>query len=200
MRRPLRSDAARALADLAIELGDPGRMARARKLHRSGAVGEITVTPGRLATTIFGSDGERSQAVIEIALPLPSSVQVPDPSSVWNTSCSCEDSAPRCPHVLATLLRMAERVESDPASLTSWTTEHPSGSATGLRTNGPDPFLDGKWRSDLAPVRFPACADPDVAPLLIADGVDAWPVLADARSALSARLAELRQPPPESDG
>ena len=53
MRKPLRSETARRLVDLAVELGDPGRMAKARRLDRGAKVGTLRIEPGALSAQVY---------------------------------------------------------------------------------------------------------------------------------------------------
>ena len=65
MPRPLRSEIARSIANLAIEVGDPGRMAKARRIHRLGGSSSVEIE-ARLAS-VSVSDGE-GVFVVELAL------------------------------------------------------------------------------------------------------------------------------------
>lgn len=185
MRRPLRSDAARELANLAIEIGDPGRMARARKLHRAGVVGEIEVTTGTVSTTVFDDD-ESCRTSISLSLPLRADDDVPTATAISDTDCSCSDSGSVCHHVLATVLALAEQVEAQPSMLARW---------TGGAEDSADSFDHGfttEQAEFLIGARDRSATPPDLRPLqpsslpeghenvLVVEGTDAWPVFADA--------------------
>ena len=190
MRRPLRSERARALADLAIDLGDPGRMARARRLHRSGAVGAIAVQPGEIDAAVYGSQPEPYRAVLEL-------VGAPrDGSSLTAqdvlTSCSCPDFADACKHALATVLAFAEEVEATPTLLDDFIgqTLEVGADADGSRFDD-DPFFTGGWRSDPPSVeltRLPIATPTS----LVVDGVDAWPIVRGALMAMSEEFRSRR--------
>lgn len=188
MRRPLRSDSARGLANLAIDLGDPGRMARARRLHRGGAVGDLHIESGHLSTTVFEEGDESCRTEVQLSLPLRSHDVVPDAGSVSATDCSCEDENDVCMHVLATVLTFAEEVEGDPALLSRWTDTAPvvpTDDAT--LSTAQRAFLSGSWTSDggpapLQPIDLGQAQRVD-GPLTV-DGVDAWPVFSDALATL----------------
>lgn len=184
MRRPLRSDAARGLANLAIDLGDPGRMARARKLHRAGAVAELLVESGHVSSTVFQEDEDPVRTAVMLSLPLRAGEAVPSATAVSYTECSCPDSGSICMHALATVLTLAEEVERDATILARWTGEESSVSPGSQYSDEQRVFLTGSWNENQRP--------PELLPLdldaldavssdsLEVDGVDAWPVFADA--------------------
>lgn len=184
MRRPLRSDEARELANMAIDLGDPGRMSRARKLHRAGLVGAVHVESGRLSTTVF-EDDRALDVTVSLSLPLRRGTLVPDVSAVSTTTCGCEDDGVVCKHVLAAVLALAEEVEADPEVLQLWTgvvelTKRP----TGVHTSESAEFLSGPFDPMLEPPMIQPIAirliESGQSGALVVEQVDAWPVFADA--------------------
>lgn len=119
MPRPLRSDTARAVANLAIEVGDPGRMAKARRLHRKGAVTGMDITPRSATASVI--DGDESHTVQLDLDSAAMSGEIPSPAEL-TTQCECDESGdPACRHVLAGLLGLAEAFEANPRLLDEWT-------------------------------------------------------------------------------
>ncbi len=181
MRRPLRSDEARAVAGLAIELGDPGRMARARRAHRGGAVTDVGVDVGRVRGVI-AVEGE-APVTVEFRLHTAGEPgEVPEPEEI-ESECSADDED-MCVHRLAVILGFAEEVEANPELLSIWV----AGPA-GAEVEPPPaphrhhPFFTGDHEiveHDPLP-EHPAI---NVGSLVV-DGLDVWPVLADARAALT---------------
>lgn len=184
MRRPLRSDEARELANMAIDIGDPGRMSRARKLHRAGQVGAVHVESGRLSTTVFEDDSS-FDVTVSLSLPLRKGMLVPNATSVSTTTCGCEDEGVVCKHVLAAVLALAEEVEASPEILKLWTgvverTQLP----TNVETSEHAAFLTGPFDPELEPAALQPISvqliESDQSGALVVEQVDAWPVFADA--------------------
>lgn len=119
MPRPLRSDAARAIANLAIEVGDPGRMAKARRIHRKGGVATLEIAARTASTSVSELD-----EVFGVELNLGESTipgEIPTPDDLSST-CSCDhDGEAECRHVLAALLGLAEAFEINARMLDEWT-------------------------------------------------------------------------------
>ncbi len=119
MPRPLRSDTARAVANLAIELGDPGRMAKARRLHRKGAVTGVDIVERSAAASVI--DGDDSFTVEILLGPNTVAGEVPRVEDV-STTCDCDEGGdPACRHVLAGVLGVAEAFEVNARHLLTWT-------------------------------------------------------------------------------
>ena len=119
MPRPLRSEIARSIANLAIEVGDPGRMAKARRIHRLGGSSSVEIE-ARLAS-VSVSDGE-GVFVVELALEGAVDAGMVPTSDQLKTACDCDEEgdAP-CRHVLAGLLGLAEAFEVNARLLDRWT-------------------------------------------------------------------------------
>ena len=156
MTVPLRSDLARALANLAIELGDPGRMAKARRLHRSNAVSTIEFEDATAYASVNDVDGTVADTELSVS-ETPNGSPIPNPEDL-TTTCSCDDSANACRHVLATVLGIAEMVEIDPRNLSLWAESHRSGepvdAAVAPTSLEDTDFFTGHWR-DYPPVPTP---------------------------------------------
>lgn len=191
MRRPLRSDEARAIANLAIELGDPGRMAKARRLHRSNAVGEVDVRPSAALTGVTGADGELHEVSLVLDAvggpgDIPSAVDVV-------TACSCDDHGDACVHALAAMLGLAETIEAEPDLLATWTGADDAGSAATYTTPSDSAltYLRGRW-TDVAEAQPMSPVQGVPVPRLIVDDVDAGPVVIDAIDTIKRQLSSLR--------
>ncbi len=187
MRRPLRSDTARAVANLAIELGDPGRMAKARRLHRSNAVSAVDIMDGSAYALVVDATGMHCDVEIAVVSAVTAgTVPLPDELEL---SCSCEDDADvACIHELAALLGVAEELEGNARLLSVWvappidttkTTSPPQGS-----------FMGGAWEAPAIPniTDRPVGETPD----LTVDGLDAGPVFVDARESVRKGLSRFR--------
>ena len=118
MRRPLRSDEARSVANLAIDLGDPGRMAKARRLHRSNSVGTVDIYHQAAETTVTDPSGELMEVTINIESPAaPGSAPL---AETVTSSCTCDDDTSICTHALAAILGVAEEIEANGRLLAVW--------------------------------------------------------------------------------
>ncbi|MFT7473346.1 MAG: hypothetical protein ACI81L_000261 [Verrucomicrobiales bacterium] len=192
MRRPLRSDEARAIANIAIDLGDPGRMAKARRVHRSNGVGEVDISGGIAEATVTDADGELHDVQVTIEFP-PVNGPIPA-SSDLRTSCVCDDQGDTCTHALAALLGIAEAVEANGRLLDLWTGSSAPTTPVGPYSSPSDDqqaFFEGAWSASIAipklvPIRF------DQAPALVVDEVDAGPVVIDAIAAIGSGLRQYR--------
>lgn len=192
MPRPLRSDTARAIANLAIEVGDPGRMAKARRLHRKGAVTGTDVMPRSATSSVI--DGDESHTV---QLDLDSDAmpgEIPSPQEL-TTLCDCDEGEsggddPACRHILAGLLGLAEAFETNARLLDEWT-DTPREVTTRTRSQThPVGFFgeEGKHRSipTLPPrprIEFPS---------LEVEQTAAGPVFEDATQAIRQALSPYR--------
>lgn len=184
MRRPLRSDTARALSNLAIELGDPGRMARARKLHRAGSVGEIAVDSGELTTLVYGSQPDPYTVRIVLDEAHLGSSTLPEPEQV-SSSCTCPDGLTTCKHALATVLTFAEEVEADARLLDAFLGR--SSMVVVESADEPidaDPFFSGTGVHSLSFGPFEPLQMRE-APVMMVEATDAWPVFDHAISAIA---------------
>lgn len=189
MPRPLRSEISREIANLAIEVGDPGRMARARKLHRAGGVGEVDITAGEARTSITGTDAEEVHDVVISVQGVTGRTIEPADITI---QCVCDDDQdPTCPHGLAALLGLAEAFEANERLLDVLLAPHddegldPDAGGSDLSSG----FFGRTWRApgiDPLPERNALNASLGV------DGVDAGPVFNDAISALAAQLSRYR--------
>lgn len=192
MRRPLRSDEARSVANLAIDLGDPGRMAKARRIHRGNNVGSVDIVGGKAEATVVGLDGESQEVAITVEAEVPSGA-APTASDVIS-SCTCDDGGDICTHGLAAILGIAEEIEANGRLLAVW-----AGGATDdedvpieIPEGGSDnDFFSGRWTS---PPTIPQMSGLKFGeePHLIVDDVDAGPVLVDARAAIKRGLSRYR--------
>jgi len=189
MRRPLRSNLSRSIADLAIELGDPGRMMRARKLHRAGSVGEIVVEPRRLQAAVFGSDHDPYEATVEsdgsgsLAGPEPEFGRI-------RCECTCPDWGDACKHALALLLTFAEEVEEHPQLASMWLEDGVLPSSDANVSPPEHPFLMNDRLASFTK-HEPTPSRPTRQARLVFDTTDAWPVLQDAIDAMSRTAADL---------
>ena len=192
MRRPLRSDEARGVANLAIDLGDPGRMARARRLHRANAVAEVEIEAGHARATVTQSDGDVFDVDISVVGP-PLSGVVPVASDL-TPICSCDDDGDACTHALAALLGIAEEIEANGRLLDLWVgSGAPETTATYF---APSPgsahsFFLGARTEQRERIEV-SQLQPDEIPTLVVDSVDAGPVVIDAIRAIRAGLSRYR--------
>ena len=191
MRRPLRSDEARSVANLAIDLGDPGRMARSRRLHRASGVSEVEINPGVAHVSVSEPGGETFEVSIEIAAQL-APTTAPTAKDL-SPSCSCDDDGDACTHALAALLGIAEEIEANGRLLEVWAGEAPTTISTPYTASTADSqgFFEGAWTahsgaSQLSNLRI------EQAPSLIVEDIDAAPVIADAVAAIRAGLSRYR--------
>lgn len=191
MRRPLRSDEARAIANLAIDIGDPGRMAKARRLHRSNAVSTIDIESGEAHALVTESSGESYEVTLTIVSP--PAQKLPSASDVL-AACTCDDSGDACQHALATVLGVAEEVEVDVRVLDRWTGAAAPATVATYESPGDDTvsFFGGAWTPNpplpkLAPLSTSRASSLEV------DGIDAGPVFVDAATAIADGLAHLRR-------
>ena len=191
MRRPLRSDVARAVANLAIDLGDPGRMAKARRLHRSHSVGTVDIEGGVAHAMVTERDGESHEVSVSVVAP-PSGQQIPAASDIVAT-CDCEDNSDACQHALATILCIAEEVEADIRTIDRWTgAEAPPEVATYVSPSGDaESFFTGEWTPNPPAITVPRLR-PSTPPVLAVEGVDAGPVIVDALDAITKALDRVR--------
>ena len=194
MRRPLRSDEARSVANLAIDLGDPGRMAKARRIHRGNNVGTVDIGPGIAETTVSDPSGEIYDVTISVTEPT-SDGQAP-PAEHVESSCTCDDGGDICTHGLAAILGIAEEIEANGRLLAVWAGESRGEAISIDATTLPsaDDFLGGNWVKP--PVIVPlSTLKLDHEPSLIVDDVDAGPVVVDARGAIRGGLSRYRARP-----
>lgn len=190
MPRPLRSEVARAIANLAIEVGDPGRMAKARRIHRKGAVAALEIEPSAAYATVL--DGDVS---FEVSLKLD---DLTEPGSIPRsddliTDCDCDlpQEPASCQHALAALLGLAESFETNGRLLDLWTDSTSTAPAQApLQSAGAERFFDrpasgvpvGQLNAR-APVKFPS---------LQLDDVAAGPVFEDAVETIRRTLTRYR--------
>lgn len=191
MRRPLRSAEARSVANLAIDLGDPGRMAKARRLHRGNSVGTVDIYHQAAEATVADPSGELMDVVLTVESPAQPGA-APLAETVLST-CGCDDTDAVCMHALAAILGVAEEVEANGRLLAIWGgIDGPAPDlSTPERRDGADAFFAGAWTS--APLVSPL--EPlklGEAPVLTVDGLDAGPVLLDARGAIQRGLSRYR--------
>ena len=193
MRRPLRSDESRAVANVAIDLGDPGRMAKARRLHRSNAVGSVDIEPGIAHASVADANGEVYDVEITVVSP-PASGSIPTASDLL-TSCTCEDHGDNCMHALAALLGVAEEIEANGRILDLWTGSTATAPTRNYAapTGAAESFFHGNW----APTdRLTLGQRPLGKPLnLVVDDVDAGEVFIDARRSVADGLSRYRARP-----
>lgn len=191
MRRPLRSDEARAIANLAIDMGDPGRMSKARRLHRSGSVGSIDIESGTAHATITDSDGELYDVTVTVVAP--PAQKLPTSSDVV-AACTCDDTGDACRHALAAVLGVAEEVEIDVRVIDRWTgAEAPAAVATYESPGaGSEAFFAGNWTPNPQTPQLPRLTIPQRSSLVV-DGVDAGPVIEVASAAIADGVAHLRR-------
>jgi hypothetical protein len=188
VRKPLRSALGRSIADLAIELGDPGRMMRARKLHRAGHVGEIVVESLRLNAPVFGSDND----VYETSVMSDGSGSLAGPTPEFGrmrSECTCPDWGDACKHALALLLTFAEEVEDQPHLVEVFLNEGQAAESDDRPSTLQHPFLtndglEGFTVGSVEPIAAETSAQ------LLFEGTDAWPVLRDAIETMRRALSE----------
>jgi len=187
MRVPLRSEAARALANLAIELGDPGRMAKARRLYRSGAVSAVDFDKATAYASVTDSNGDIYEVELRVQT-APANANAPGAEDI-SVTCSCDDSAEACRHALATVLAIAEQVEINPRTLQDWTSsqaEDGSSSDDSPRPAVDADFFIGQWRT---PHALPVLRRMTIAqPSLVVEDIDAGPMVAAATEAIVQHL------------
>lgn len=191
MRRPLRSAEARSVANLAIDLGDPGRMAKARRLHRGNSVGTVDIYHQAAEATVADPSGQLMDVTISIDSPAqPGAAPLAETIS---TSCDCEDDTTVCMHALAAVLGVAEEIEANGRLLAVWggTDGPPADLTSPERQDGADAFFSGTWvgAPPITPLE-PLKLGED--PVLAVDGVDAGPVLIEARAAIQRGLSRYR--------
>lgn len=191
MRRPLRSDEARAVANLAIDMGDPGRMSKARRLHRSHSVSAIDIESGAAHATVTDSDGELYDVTISVVAP--PAKRLPAASDVLSV-CTCDDSGESCRHALAAMLGIAEEVEVNLKVIDLWTGAAAPAAVTTYESPGvgTEEFFAGRWTSGPPTPSVPRL-NPATSPSLVVDGVDAGPVIEDAAAAIADGVAHLRR-------
>jgi len=191
MRRPLRSDEARGVANLAIDLGDPGRMSRARRMHRSNAVADVEITPGVAHATVTDASGE----ICEVSIAIETKPSSPSALAAAHltTDCSCDDDGDCCTHSLATVLGIAEEIEANARLLGLWAggsdkktpTEYTSASV------GSRSFFEGAWAlANTAPDL--SALSVEQTPQLMVEELDAGPVVLDAVAAIRRGLSGFR--------
>lgn len=188
MPRPLRSETARAVANLAIETGDPGRMAKARRLHRKGAVSTVEIAARNASTSVIEED---ESYVVELDLGETAiSGQIPNSEDLL-TTCDCDDDGdPACRHILAGLLGLAEAFEVNARLLDQWTDtvrevavrERPAGNAADffgqVGLHRPVPVLPPRTA-----MKFPS---------LTVEGTEAGPMFEDALQTIRRTLTPYR--------
>ena len=191
MRPPLRSDEARGVANLAIDLGDPGRMSRARRMHRANAVAEVEVLAGIAHATVTDANSDVHEVSIAVASSVAKS-SLPS-SDDLEPSCTCDDRGDACTHALAALLGIAEEIEANGRLLEVWAGgAHKTPTATYTRTLGVNgAFFDGAWTSNtsVSPLADRILDNP---PLLVADELDAGPIIVDAIASVRRGLSRYR--------
>lgn len=187
MRRPLRSDTARAVANLAIELGDPGRMAKARRLHRSNAVSDVDIMDGSAFALVVDASGLHCDVEIAVTGSVDAG-NVPTPEDL-DLSCSCDDAADvACVHQLAALLGIAEELEGNGRLLDVWIAPPIDTSETSAPPQGS--FMGGAWKTPAIP-QIPDLPIGET-PQLVVDGLDAGPVFTDARESVRRGVSRFR--------
>lgn len=191
MRRPLRSDEARSVANLAIDLGDPGRMSRARRVHRANGVAEVEVLAGVAHATVTDTTSDIHE--VSIAIATSHETSIPPSSDDLEATCTCDDDGDACTHVLASLLGIAEEVEANGRLLEVWAGgTAPSVVTTYQSTTGDDrEFFDGEWATN-APTRSLSNRRFEDPPHLIADDLDAGPIILSAIAAVRTGLSRYR--------
>ncbi len=191
MRRPLRSNQARAVANLAIDLGDPGRMAKARRLHRGNSVGTVDITHLRAETTVTDPAGELFDVSIIVASPAAED-EAPLASTV-SANCACDDDSDVCNHALAAILGIAEEIEANGRLLAIFggTEAAPVALSPVERSDRSDSFFHGAWTPSpsIEPLNTLNLSED---PVLTVDGVDAGPVVVEARAAIRRGLTRYR--------
>ncbi len=194
MRRPLRSDEARSVANLAIDLGDPGRMAKARRLHRGNSVGTVDIYHQAADTTVTDPSGELME--VSIVVDAPAAPGTAPLAETVETTCTCDDENSVCTHALAAILGVAEEIEANGRLLALWggTEAPPTALTPTARSEGADDFFTGNWTSP-PPVKPLESLELGDDPVLAVDGVDAGPVLLDARGAIRRGLSRYRARP-----
>ncbi|MEM7322951.1 MAG: hypothetical protein AAF531_07690 [Actinomycetota bacterium] len=137
------TSAGQAVADLAENYAEEGRVSRGRTLFRKGSVTGMSITEGSIIASVRGSGGDEYETTVGAAPPSKSVVrQVLDtpqpegerlvdrliddgvdlcpPERDLGFSCSCADWDEFCKHVVAVLLAFADRVDLDEAELLRW--------------------------------------------------------------------------------
>lgn len=190
MRRPLRSDEARSVANLAIDLGDPGRMSRARRMHRSNAVTDVEILPGVAHVSVIDPTGEIHEVSISVANPTVDG-RTP-PAADLEPTCSCDDDGDACTHALAALLGIAEEIEANGRLLATWAGDSaPAPSAPYVASSADGSFFDGPWASRQPSVTLTNLRIERTSPLVV-DDLDAGPVVIDAVAAIRRGLSRYR--------
>ena len=188
MPRPLRSEIARAVANVAIETGDPGRMAKARRLHRKGAVSSVEIDARAASTSVIEDD---ESFVVELNVTKAAiSGEVPSSEDLLPT-CDCDDDGDAaCRHILAGLLGLAEAFEVNPRLLDEWT-DTPREITTTARAHAhPAGFFGEQGRHRAIPSLQPR---PKIDfPSLEVDQTAAGPVFEDATQAIKRTLSPYR--------
>jgi hypothetical protein len=162
-------------------------MARARKLHRSGSIGDISVEAGELSTLVYGSQPDPYRVVLSLSADQRMVWGIPEPEAI-TSSCTCPDADAICKHALATVLTFAEEVEADSRLLDEFlgrggavATEDP-----GQRPDA-DPFFEGAMHDDLNVGPFEPM-EHRASPTMLVEATDAWPVFVDAVNAIGREL------------
>lgn len=171
-----------ALANLAIDLGDPGRMAKARRLYRSSAVSALDIEGGTAFASVADTDGT-FEVEVTVVQPL-SPDQIPQPSDLELT-CTCDDAADVCRHGLATVLALAEEVEIDVRTLGRWVAfqlKDENETADVPVADHDHDFFVGAWRGTPAEPHLSRLRPTEGS--LVVDDVDAGPVVTDATRAI----------------
>ena len=192
MRRPLRSDEARSVANLAIDLGDPGRMAKARRIHRGNNVGSVDIGGGKAEATVVGLDGDSQEVTITVEADIAPG-QAPSAADV-SSACTCDDGGDICTHGLATILGIAEEIEANGRLLTVWSggaAEEEQQPVEVARDVSDNDFFNGRWTSPPAIQQMSGLKFGEE-PHLVVDDIDAGPVLVDARAAIKRGLSRYR--------
>ena len=195
MRRPLRSNEARSVANLAIDLGDPGRMAKARRIHRGNNVGSVDIGSGTAEATVVGLDGES----YEVTISVDASVEPGEAPAAQDVSpsCTCDDEGDICTHALAAILGIAEEIEANGRLLQVWagpaSNETVTPEAT-VETTAPGDFFTGRWTAAPTIPQMPIITFGED-PHLVVDEIDAGPVVVDARAAIKRGLSRYRVRP-----
>lgn len=176
MPRPLRSEIARSIANLAIEVGDPGRMAKARRIHRKGGVSAVEIDPRTASTSVSEDD---SQYSVELSLDDTARAGEVPAAEVLVTSCDCDDKGDAaCRHVLAGLLGLAEACEVNARLLDRWTDVPRDVAVQERPAQLAGDFFGEPGRRRAIPT-LPSRPSSGFPPLLV-DETDAGPVFEDA--------------------
>jgi len=164
-------------------------MAKARRLHRSHAVGGVEIHSGSASASVSDSDGEVFEVTVSVVAP-PRAKAVPAADDIL-TTCGCDDDGDVCRHALAALLSVAEEVEADARTIDLWTgaeaPESPAATTYESPKGDAEGFFIGKWWENPRPIEVAPLRSERV-PTLVVDGIDAGPVIRDAQRSIADEL------------